>query len=379
MTLLKASSINYLFINPLKIILKMGKHKNTKERLLTAKDFEDVFSGFTSERERLAYMKKAYKNMSIAESFAKFYGIELNGTSNKEVNNVTTIECGQCYWGTVNSISKNGITFLIPGVKEELVSKENFSDCMDHVQNYLLNHDNKLRFEVREKKHGVYYVSVINGYYKLWVENVERMAKKFEPIDVHIDSLTKGGYLCHTVITTLKELTGKDFTSSVFIPGSNIVLNIERDFERWIGEDIQIIPQKIVKFKQTGDGVENSLIGSRKLLLQQIGNQNLYNIFNRAKLLALNANSSANKEVFDGTVTGIINSNKKTGIFVELNGLYITGLMPIDSSELLDFKPGDQIKVKVKEFEVQDGKEPFVLNKSNKVTFSNTRCVFELA
>ena len=378
MTLLKASSINHL-INPLKIKLKMGKHKNTKERLLTAKDFEDVFSGFTSERERLAYMKKAYKNMSIAESFAKFYGIELNGTSNKEVNNVTTIECGQCYWGTVNSISKHGITFLISGVKEELVSKENFSDCMDHIQNYLLNHDNKLRFEVREKKHGVYYVSVINGYYKLWVENVERMAKKFEPIDVHIDSLTKGGYLCHTVITTLKELTGKDFTSSVFIPGSNIVLNIERDFERWVGEDIQIIPQKIVKFKQTGDAVENSLIGSRKLLLQQQGNQNLYDIFNRAKLLALNVNSSANKEIFDGTVTGIINSNKKTGIFVELNGLYITGLMPIDSSELLDFKPGDQIKVKVKEFEVQDGKEPFVLNKSNKVTFSNTRCVFELA
>ena len=52
--------------------------------------------------------------MSIAESFAKFYGIELNGTSNKEVNNVTIIERGQCYWGTVNSISKNGITFLIP-------------------------------------------------------------------------------------------------------------------------------------------------------------------------------------------------------------------------------------------------------------------------
>ena len=357
----------------------MGKHKNTKERLLTAKDFVDVFSGFTSERERLAYMKKAYKNMSIAESFAKFYGIELNGTSNKEVNNVTTIECGQCYWGTVNSISKHGITFLISGVKEELVSKENFSDCMDNIQNYLLNHDNKLRFEVREKKHGVYYVSVINGYYKLWVETVERMAKKFEPIDVHIDSLTKGGYLCHTVITTLKELTGKDFTSSVFIPGSNIVLNIERDFERWVGEDIQIIPQKIVKFKQTGDAVENSLIGSRKLLLQQQGNQNLYDIFNRAKLLALNVNSSANNGVFEGTVTGIINSNKKTGIFVELNGLYITGLMPIDSSELLDFKPGDQIKVKVKEFEVQDGKEPFVLNKSNKVTFSNTRCVFELA
>jgi molybdopterin-binding protein len=85
------------------------------------------------------------------------------------------------------------------------------------------------------------------------------------------------------------------------------------------------------------------------------------------------------KEVFDGTVTGIINSATKTGIFVELNDKYITGLMPIDAMDLLDYKPGDQIKVSVKEFEIQEGKEPFVLNKSNKVTFVNTRCVFELA
>lgn len=357
----------------------MGKNKNTKERLLTAKDFEDVFSGFTSERERLAYMKRAYKNMSIAETFAKFYGLQLEGTSNKDVNTTTIIECGQCYWGTVSSISKSGITFNITGVKEELVSKENFSDCMDQIETYLLNHDNKLRFEVREKKHGVYYVSVINGYYKLWQDIMERAAKKFEPIDVHIDGLTKGGYLCHTVISPLKDLTGKEYTSSVFIPGSNIVLNIERDFEKWIGQDVQIIPQKFVKFKQIGDQIENSLIGSRKLVLQQLGNQNLYDIYNRAKLLTLNADTDQNKEVFNGTVTGIINSNKKTGIFVELNGMYITGLMPIDAADLLDFKPGDQIKVKVKEFEVQEGKEPFVLNKSNKVTFANTRCVFELA
>jgi ribosomal protein S1 len=357
----------------------MGKNKNTKERLLTHVDFEDVFSGFTSERERLQYMRRAYKNMSIAESFAKFYGLSLDNSGVKDVNSVTTIEVGQCYWGTVNTISKSGITFNIVGVKEELVSKENFSDCMDYIQTYLLNHDNRLRFEVREKKHGVYYVSVINGYYKLWTELMDHAAKKFEPIDVHIDSLTRGGYLCHTVINPLKELTGKEYTSSVFIPGSNIVLNIERDFERWIGEDVQIIPQKIVKFKQFGNQIENSLIGSRKLVLQQLGNQNLYDIYNRAKLLTLNHNEEDKKEVFEGTVTGIINSNKKTGIFVELNGMYITGLMPIDASELLDFKPGDQLKVKVREFEVQEGKEPFVLNKANKVTYANTRCVFELA
>ena len=142
--------------------------------------------------------------MTIAESFAKFYGLQLDGTSNKEVNTTTIIECGQCYWGTVSSISKSGITFNIAGVKEELVSKENFSDCMDNIKNYLLNKNNMLRFEVREKRNNTYYVSVINAYYNLWLNNIEKAIKKFEPINVHIDSLTKGGYICHTTITPIQ-------------------------------------------------------------------------------------------------------------------------------------------------------------------------------
>lgn len=349
--------------------------KNNKQSLLTFKDFEDIFNGFNSDRERIKYMSKAYKNMNVVDAFAKFYNTDLNVENNRDVNKVTVIEVGKCYWGTVDSISKQGITFSMPGVKDEIVSKENFMDCIDNVQNWLLSHDNMLRFEVREKRHGVYYVSVMNGFYKFWADAVERASKKLEVIDVHIDSLTKGGYLCHTVIQPLKDLTGKNYTSSVFIPGSNIVLNIEHDFERWIGQDVQIIPQKFAKFSQPGMPVENSIIGSRKLVLQITGNHNLYDIYNRNKLIE---SVGGKKEVFNGTVTGIINSATKTGIFVELNGKYITGLMPIDAMDLLDYKPGDQIKVSVKEFEVQEGKEPFILNKRNQVIASNTRCVFEL-
>jgi ribosomal protein S1 len=239
-----------------------------------------------------------------------------------------------------------------------------------------MENDNKLLFEVREKQRGVYIVSVINAYYRAWVNTIEKAIAQEDGIKVHIDELVKGGYLCHTVIQPLKDLTGKNYTSSVFIPGSNIVLNIEHDFERWIGQDVQIIPQKFAKFSQVGMPVENSIIGSRKLVLQITGNHNLYDIYNRNKLIE---SVNGKKEVFDGTVTGIINSATKTGIFVELNGKYITGLMPIDAMDLLDYKPGDQIKVSVKEFEVQEGKEPFILNKRNQVVASNTRCVFQLA
>ena len=352
----------------------MGR-KNTNEAVLTFKDFDDIFSGFKTERERIKYMSRTYGKMNLADAFSKFYDTEIT-VNTKDVNKVTTIELGRCYWGTVESITKQGVEFSMPGIKEQIVSKENFSDCMENVQNWLLNHDNMLRFEVREKRHGVYYVSILNGFYKLWTEAVERATKRFETIDVHIDSLTKGGYLCHTNISPLVDLTGKNYTSSVFIPGSNIVLNIERDFDRWIGQDVQIIPQKFAKFSQYGMPVENSIIGSRKLVLQMTGNANLYEIYNRNKLVE---SMGGKKEVFDGTVTGIINSATKTGIFVELNDKYITGLMPIDAMDLLDYKPGDQIKVSVKEFEIQEGKEPFVLNKRGQVINCNTRCVFEIA
>lgn len=356
----------------------MSKQKT--QSILTINDMSDMFSTFANDSERLKYMRDHYRKMPIVDAFNKFYGCNIENSATKEVNKVTIIELGNCYWGTVESIDKSGIRFSIPGVKDEIVSKENFSECMDEVQSYLLSHSNQLRFEVRAKRNGVYYVSVINAYYKLWYEMMEKAMKQLEPITVHIDSLTKGGYLCHTEITPLNQLTGKNYTSSVFIPGSNIVLNIERDFGRWIGEDVTIVPQKFVKFRQVGDAIETSLIGSRKAYLQQLGIKNLYDIYMQEQnvlKLSSELNVTYDKPVFEGTVTGIINSNNKTGIFVELNDKFITGLMPIDASELLDYKPGDQINVIVKEFEVQEGKTPFVLNKKNQVIFANTRCVFE--
>jgi len=105
---------------------------------------------------------------------------------------------------------------------------------------------------------------------------------------------------------------------------------------------------------------------------------NLSEMYNKY-LLGQSENVTYVPEVYDGTITGIINSQKKTGVFVELDGKYITGLMPIDASDLLDYRAGNQIKVKIKEFEIQEGKEPFVTNKRGNIVKCNTRPVFELA
>lgn len=363
--------------------------KNTKfEKLLTAVECEDLFTGFKNDRERLKYMSKAYKNINIAKSFAIYYGMELDNAlkSNKSINTVNVVTVGNVYVGTVKNFDKHSLTFEIPGVKEEIISKDNLWPYVDNVNAYLATHNNKLLFEVREKKDNKYYVSVIQGYYRAWADKINKAIENRNGINVHIDELVKGGYICHTNINELIELTGRQYTHSVFIPGSQIVLNIERDFDRWVGEDVTVVPQKFMNFKTIGYGanqlVERSLVSSRKLVLQILGMKNMYEIYNdaqtKAKLAEANPNVSIEPVVFDGTVTGIINSGKKTGIFVELNDKYITGLMPIEECDLLNYKTGDAIRVSIKEFEVQEGKDPFVLNKKGTSLIKcNVRPVFE--
>jgi len=358
--------------------------QNKTNSLLTATDLmiDGEFPMFKNDKERLKYMKQAYGNMSLAKAFAIFYGVEVSPEVKKDrsINQVNIINVGDICAGIVKEITKTQISFVIPGVKEEIISRENFSTCLDSIQNYLLSHNNKLLFEVREKKNNTYIVSVVNAYYKSWLDTIDKAIQHEDGIEVHIDSLVQGGYLCHTPITTLNNLTGRNYTHSVFIPGSHIVLNIEHDFEKWIGQDVVIVPQKFVEFRKnfkTGE-TENSLVGSRKKVLQIMGMKNLADMYN-TYLLSTKENVKYTPEVYEGVVTGIINAQKKQGVFVELQDKYITGLLPMESYDLLDYKPGDKIKVTIDTFEVQDGKEPFVLNKRGGIVNSNTRPVFKLA
>ena len=356
-------------------------NKKIGKGLIKAINLDDPFEcPFKNDKERIRYMKDNYGHLSLAEQFAVFYGEEVSNTvkKNKRINNPVNIEIGGSYKGVVTEISKNGIVFDVAGVKEEIISKENFSDCMDAVQNYLLNHENELLFTVTEKKNNKYYVSVLEGYYRSWQKQIEKAIEQRAAINVHIDSLVRGGYMCHTNIWPISELTGKTYTSAVFIPGSNIVLNIETDFERWLDKDVQAVPQKFTKFRSFGRPTENSLMASRKMVLKILGMKNMYEIYTRAKL-GERPDVKYVPEVFTGKVTGIINSNKKTGIFIELEDKYITGLMPVEEANLLNYKPGDTVQVYIQEFECMDGKEPFFIDRKNIIKACNLRPVFARA
>lgn len=370
-----------------KKIIVDEKPEPKKPTLITNANDNSIFPKFESDRKRIQYVSNAYGDMSIAEAFARYYNKKKPKNVDEEINKVTVINVGDVYLGNVLNLEKGLITFTIPGVKEQLICQENLNLHIDGLRNYCLNHENKMYFEVREKRGDKYMVSVINAYYRIWQAQIEQFNKDLQPISVRVDNLVKGGYVCTTSIWTINDLLGlvdEDpiYTASVFVPGSQIVLNIEKDFEKWVGQTIEVIPQNFVDFRvdRRTKLVEKSLIASRKRYLESIGHKHLYAMWQKQEI-AKKLNAEYTPDVLEGKVTGIINSAKKTGVFVEIVDKSITGLLPIkNASELVNYHPGDGIMVQIAEFEVQEGKQAFVTSKDgSKVYKCNCRPVFEIA
>ena len=359
----------------------MKKNTKKKNSVLTNNSNNGIFPTFRSEKNRIRYISNNYRDMSIAEAFSKYYGMKPIENINPAYDTVIEMIPGKVYLANIKSLEKGNITFELPGVNEEIVCIENLNNHIDALRNYAMRYNNTMYFEVREIKNNKVYVSVLNGYYRIWEHRILNYAQQKTPIKVHINSLVKGGYSCSTKIDEINNLLGVDtYVCNVFIPGSHIILNIENDFEKWLDEDVYIIPDKFVDFRvdKFNRQVEKSLIGSRKKYLQFQGQQNIYDLYQKNQLV-----EKMNSEpiTLDGKVTGIINSAKKTGVFIEIPDMYITGLMPVDGvSDLVNYRPGDNILVKIKEFETIEGAQPFVIDKdSGELRKCNTRIVFEVA
>jgi ribosomal protein S1 len=52
-----------------------------------------------------------------------------------------------------------------------------------------------------------------------------------------------------------------------------------------------------------------------------------------------------------GKVTGIINSSKKCGVFVEIPSLMITGMITMKPEDIVRYKPQDEVNVKIVGFD----------------------------
>lgn len=346
-------------------------------KVYNVNDFEnDSDFPLMNDNDRLRYMKANFSKMTIGEAFNKYYKMGIRKKSElSELTtkiDVTNIEIGSTYIAKFVS-NDDDLTFTINGVKEEIYSKEHFSEQEEYgFMEYLSKHDNNVKVKVIGKHRGKWVVSVKDAYYNDWYNEIEETIKNSNGLRVHINALTKGGYNASISVWTLSELFGVNYTCVVFIPGSQIVMNKETNFEQWVGQDVDVVPQKFTTYRESiGAPIENCLVCSRKSALQIQSYVNLYNMYNNIE--------SEKEKTYESVVTGIINSNTKVGVFVELTDSCVTGMVNVTNpDELVNYKVGDKHNVTLETFEMFGNEEPFKIDKKHsKITKCNVKPIFK--
>ena len=178
-----------------------------------------------------------------------------------------------------------------------------------------------------------------------------------KPIMVKDLKLTRGGFMGKAVIPNVSEFVGEDYTVDAFVPGSQIVLNITDNFEQFNGKSIWAF---VVNYMpKPGSKTDMSLVCSAKEYIKFVGEVNLIQLFNSwCEGSDLWKNSTATP--IEGKVTGVINSSKKCGVFVELPSLSITGMVQAKPEELVNYKPHQEVMVKIAGFDEDTFYNPVV-------------------
>ena len=356
--------------------------KNIKEKLLTIKEIENgsEFPYFNNEKERLRYMKDNYSDFTLSESFAKY--LNLSAKDSKKLPKVSDVDISLLKMGQIIRVKvskvENGKVFVdSSGFKETFFVHDDVLSHENHFKHYLVDHDNEIDVMIKSVKDNNVVCSIHDAYFHKWEQEIDDAIKNQKAVSVHVDKLFKSGYICSTLVHTLYEVFGIEKREQVFIPGSLIVVNIERDFNRWVGHEVLAIPQNVTTFKENSEARPvRSIVCSRKAALQQQAQVNLYNIFNRLKLAEKFGGESY--ETFSGEVSGKLHSNTKTGIFIELDNEYITGLYTCDEETYNKYEIGDKVTVKITDFEKKDGvKDEFAI-RDNRIVKCNIRPVLEI-
>ena len=345
----------------------------TKTKNQSLADF--VWPEFNSDRERIKEYSKRYKNMSIKDAFEHTYGIKINSTK-ESINDVPKpLAVGDRVNLNVLNINKDKVEFDIGNYKTPITSAVNLNKYKRFKNNIPTE---KVLVQVVEAYNDRVVVDpimpLLDNYLSpiLRDKNVQRIIGKPMVTRVKNLQLMKGGFTGQAVIPNVSEFVGEDFTVDVFIPGSQIVLNITDNFEQFVGKDVDAF---IINYLTKPNG-ELSLIASVKELIKFNGECRLIELFNswceESKLW-----KDFETQILEGTVTGVINSSKKCGVFVEIPSLNMTGLVSVEPSELVNYKANSSVQVKLTGFDEErkynsitkhnDHVEPYIIENGHLV------------
>ena len=309
---------------------------------------------FSSESERIKAYSKRYKDMSIAEAFADAYGVKLEGVKEDANNIPKELRIGDNIQVRVTDITKNHVTFDVGNYKSTM------SSCVNLHKFERFKHNiptEPITVKVVDIVKDKVVVDPIAPLVEEWLNpiikdpNSQKDLKNPKTVRVKDLKLTKGGrggFTGSLVIPTVSNFVGEDYSVETFIPGSQIVLNITDDFEQFIGKEVEAFVLNFIQ--RPGNQNQMSLISSAKEYLKFQGERTMIELFKSWCEEGDLWKRSQTKE-YEGKVTGIINSSKKCGVFVEIPELKITGMVASKPEEIVNYKPQDKVKVKLTGFD----------------------------
>ena len=333
-----------------KILLPMiSKRARREDADITAKIMHGTY---IPDKERIRRNTRKYADKTIVEAFADSYPDEVTVTNNTRANTVPdqTLIPGMVVRVVIQSIGKDGVV-IDPGNY-----KVNFT-CRNNLYKY-----KNINKEIIGSTASAKVVSVNGGEAvvdiiapmvdnfvvpranKPWIQNLI-YPDVITPVKVCDLTLVRGGYIGKAIIPLASDILGEPYTIDAFIPGSQIELNTTNDFESYVGKTVNTFIQSYSPRPRTGT---MPLVCSRKAYLRHRGNMKMIQMF---KDWCEKPDEFKKDHVYQGSVTGVINSANKCGVFVEIPSEGITGLIPAQSSRLVDFKPGDEITVAITGFE----------------------------
>ena len=318
-------------------------------------DFDWSFA--LTDKKRIKENSRKYKDLSVVDAFSKAYKKRLKKV--KEIANSVPddIKIGSTLKVDILSVSKGHTVFDAGNLKEPIASTVDLWK-FPVFKKFLPSEP--IDVVVVDRRNGMLYVDPILPIMRKWEDSISDTKSQYSVLEdrsVEVSDLkwVPGGFIGKIDVPQITEFTGQKFQVDAFIPGSQIVLNIERDFDKWVGKTVKAFVTNPFAGNQSG---KRSVICSVKRYLENKGDIFKINLFKswteNGELWKTNENTE-----YEGIVTGVIHSSKKCGVFVELPSANITGLVSCSAELLSEFHPGDKVSVKITSFDELKRYDPY--------------------
>ena len=202
----------------------MTKTKN----FMSTDTIDSIVDLIVDDKKRIKENTLKYSNMSIEDAFADFYNTE---RTSKVVPQPIIVSVGSCLRAKLVNNSKKGAEFEALNVKGRLITKTDVSK----YPNLANRIGDEFTVKIIEKNCDGYVVDMFAPIFDEWAASVKASDRPVtvENLKLMLGVTGAGGYIGKVNVNPLSEFTGNNIYVDAFIPGSQIVLNIESNFEKW--------------------------------------------------------------------------------------------------------------------------------------------------